>query len=241
MSVSVSGAKPRDGRAWERVQVAGRPADVFDPPGRRGAAVYLHPHGGLLGPDWPALTAALAEHRLGCVAPHAGTGWWLGPDERHLTEAVVPFARTAFGATRLAGFGVRAGGQGAVRLGFRRPDLLPVVGSLAGAFDFHEEYGRGSVLDDLYESAERARLDTAILHLNPTSYPPHVWLACAPADPWWRGNDRLHEKLAAYGVPHVADLDATAGDDPAAYLDARVGPLVAWTADALASEGRRLL
>ncbi len=234
-----------ESKTWSRVDLAGTPADVFDPPGpiagRGGAVLYLHPRGGELAPDWPALTAALTEHRLACVAPHGGTSWWVGPAERHLVDEVVPWARQTFGVAKLAAVGVSMGGSGAVRLGFRRPDLFPVVGSIAGAFDFHDRHGRGTEIDALYESAERARLDTAILHLNPTAYP-KVWLACDPTDAeWWRGNDRLHEKLTAYGVPHVADLDTEAGGHTFAYFDRMVGPLVAWAAAELAAEGKRLL
>ena len=226
---------------WTRTAIAGRPADAFDPPSRRGAVLYLHPRGGEPGSDWPALTATLTAHRLACVAPHGGRSWWVGDAERHLVEAVVPWARQAWGVAKLGAVGVSMGGQGAVRLGFRRPDLVPVVGSIAGAFDFHDRHGRGDELDDLYETAERARQDTAVLHLNPASYPPHVWFACDPTDPEWRGNDRLHEKLTAYGVPHVADLDTEAGGHTWAYFDAMIGPLIAWTATALATEGRRLV
>ncbi len=230
---------------WTRTEIAGVPADVFDPPGpkaRGGAVVYLHPHGGAGGGDWPALAVALGEHRLPCVAPHGGRSWWVGDAERHLIDAVAPWARRTWGVAKLAAVGVSMGGQGAVRLGFRRPDLFPVVGSIAGAFDFHVRHGYGGELDALYETAERARLDTAVLHLDPMTYPPHVWLACDPADAeWWRGNDRLHEKLTAYGVPHVADLDTEAGGHTGAYFDAMIGPLAKWTAAVLATEGKRLL
>jgi S-formylglutathione hydrolase len=227
---------------WTRTTIAGVPADVLDPPGRRGAVLYLHPRGGELGCDWPALAAALTDHRLACVAPHGGRSWWVGDAERHLVEQVVPWARATWGVAKLAAVGVSMGGQGAVRLGFRRPDLFPVVGSIAGAFDFHDRHGRGTEIDDLYESAERARQDTAILHLTPQAAPPHVWLACDPTDAeWWRGNDRLHEKLTAYGLPHVCDLDTEAGGHTFAYFDRMIGPLVAGAATALAAEGRRLV
>ncbi len=122
------------------------------------------------------------------------------------------------------------GGQGAVRLGFRHPELFPVVASIAGAFDFHERYGRGTPLDEMYPSREHARQDTAVLHIHGHDWPPHIWFACSPASQWYRGNDRLHEKLAAIGVPHTADLDTSAG----------VGPMLAFVLAALDRESRRL-
>jgi S-formylglutathione hydrolase len=212
---------------------------VFDPPGCRGAVLLLHPVSGPVTPDWPPLTAALNEHRLGCVAPHGGRTWWLGPAESHLTDVVLPWVRATWGRS-VAVLGIEAGGQAAVRLGFRRPDLVPVVGSLGGAFDFHRWHGRGTGLDDVYPTADAARQDTAVLHLDPQRFPPHVRFDCDPADGWWPGNDRLREKLTAYGLPHQCDLDTSAAD-PWAYFDRQIGPLVGWAADALSAAGRRLL
>lgn len=99
------------------------------------------------------------------------------------------------------------GGQGAVRLAFRHPDRFAAAASLGGAFDFQDYYGRGSPLDDLYPSREHCRQDTAILQV-PAGRAPPIWFACSPADKWHRGNDRLHEKLAAIGVEHTVVLDA---------------------------------
>lgn len=226
---------------WTRIQIAGRPAVLFDPPGRCGAAVYLHSRGGESADDWPALTAALAAHRLSCVAPRGDRSWWVGEAERQVVEEVAPWAKSTFAVNRLAAIGVSMGGQGAVRLGFRRPDLFPVVGSIAGAFDFHLRYGEGDVIDDLYDSAERARLDTAVLRLDSNNPPPQIWFACDPTDFWWRSNDRLHEKLTAHAVPHIADLDTFAGGHTLAYFNTQIEPLVAWAANAPVSAVRRLL
>jgi S-formylglutathione hydrolase len=122
------------------------------------------------------------------------------------------------------------GGQGAVRLGLRHPERFPIVASLDGAFDFHEHHSRGTPLDDLYTTREQARQDTAILHIHGHDWPPHIWFACSPASQWYRGNDRLHEKLAAMGVPHTAELDMTSD----------IKSLLLFIATALAAESRRL-
>jgi S-formylglutathione hydrolase len=61
-----------------------------------------------------------------------------------------------------------------------------------------------------------------------------VWFACPPYHEWYRGNDRLHEKLAAMGVPHVADLDTQL---PPEEL---VAPMLAFVAAGLERESRRL-
>jgi S-formylglutathione hydrolase len=185
----------------------------------------------------------LRRHRLPCVAPRGGRSWWVDrvcPEfdptltgERHLLDGVVPWvlARWALGPRAVGVAGVGTGGQGAVRLAFRRPDRFPVAASLNGAFDFHDWHGRGTPLDEMYPTRERARQDTAILHLDPHHWPPHLWFACGPDSEWYRGNDRLHEKLTAYGVPHAADLDTGAD----------VGAMLQFVVAGLEREARRLV
>jgi S-formylglutathione hydrolase len=238
---------------WSRTEIAGKPADVFDPPGAdrpRFGVLFLHPVGEELPSDNPAYTAELARHRLACCAPHGGPSWWADrvcPEfdpaltaERHLIENVLSWMRDR-GVTGIAAAGISMGGQGAVRLGFKYPDVFPVVGSVSGAFDHHELYGRGTPLDEMYRSREACRQDTAILHIDPHRAPPHIWFACDPADAeWYRGNDRLHEKLSAIGLPHTADLTTTAGGHCWAYFDKMAGPLFAFLAAALEKESRRL-
>jgi S-formylglutathione hydrolase len=141
-----------------------------------------------------------------------------------------------------AAAGISMGGQGAVRLGFKYPDRFPVVASVAGAFDYHDRRGRGTPLDEMYPSREACRRDTAILQIDPIKYPPHIWFACDPADTdWFRGNDRLHEKLTAFGVAHTVDFETSRGGHCWDYFDAISGPMVDFVAAGLAKEGRRIV
>jgi S-formylglutathione hydrolase len=237
---------------WTRTAIAGKPADVFEPDTPpRFAVLYLHPVGLESLADNAAYTAELARHRLACCAPFGARSWWsdrVCPEfdatvtaERHLLDHVMPWMRDRW-QRPVAVVGISMGGQGAVRLGFKHPALFPVVGSVAGAFDYHEWYGRGTPIDDLYRSKEACRQDTAILHINPAKYPPHVWFACDPTDiDWVRGNDRLHEKLSAVGIPHTADLDTSAGGHTWAYFDAMAQPLFEFVNAALEQQSRRLM
>ena len=198
--------------------------------------LWLHDESGVTPATDAAFTAELGARRLRCIAPHGARSWWVDrvcPEfdpvltaERHLLDNVFP----SLGTQSVAVAGVGMGGQGAVRLGFRHPSRFPVVASLGGAFDFHERHGRGTPLDAMYASRELARQDTAILHLHGHDWPPHIWFACSPKSEWHRGNDRLHEKLAAVGVPHTAELDTPA--DIEALLDFVIA--------ALERESRRL-
>lgn len=237
---------------WTRTQIAGKPADVFDPAGPpRFAVLYLHPVGLESLADNATYTAELAKHRLACCAPFGARSWWsdrvcseFDPTltaERYLLDHVVPWMRDRW-QRPIAVVGISMGGQGAVRLGFKHPDRFPVVGSVAGAFDYHELYGHGTPIDDMYRSKEACRQDTAILHVHPTRFPPHVWFACDPADAdWFRGNDRLHEKLSAVGLPHTADLTTAAGGHSWAHFDAMAAPLFAFVTAALEQQSRRLM
>lgn len=193
-----------------------------------------------------ALAAELTARRLRCVAPLARQSWWVDrvcptfdptlTPERHVIDNVLPWITSTWNIPPrgIAVAGVGMGGQGAVRLGFRYPAKFPVVASVSGAFDFHDGYGRGSPLDAMYASREHARQDTAILHVAGHDWPPHIWFACPPRGACARGNDRLHEKLSAIGVPHVADLDSSGPDERL------LAPMLAFILAALDRESRRL-
>ena len=75
--------------SWQRAAIAGKPAEVFEPPGPwRFALLWLHDEDAAAPP--PVLASLLEEHGLACVAPFGGRSWWM----------VAFFA--ALGATNLA-------------------------------------------------------------------------------------------------------------------------------------------
>jgi S-formylglutathione hydrolase len=238
---------------WTRTEIAGLPADVFDPPGEppRFAVLYLHPVGLESLAENAAYTAELARHRLACCAPFGARSWWSDrvclefhpalTAERYLLDHVVPAIWERW-QRLLAVVGISMGGQGAVRLGFKYPERFPVVASVAGAFDYHDWHGRGTPIDEMYRTKEACRQDTAILHVKQNPYPSHVWFACDPTDDeWFRGNDRLHEKLSAIGIPHTADLETSAGGHSWAYFDAMAKPMFEFVVAALEKQSRRLM
>ncbi|WP_439621759.1 alpha/beta hydrolase-fold protein [Gemmata sp.] len=233
---------------WSRTPIAGKPADHFEPPGALPFAVlFLHDESGESPAASAAVTAQLQAHRLRCVAPLAGPTWWVDrvspvfdaalTPERHLLDNVLPWVESTWGIgpRGVAVAGVGMGGHGALRLAFRHPKRVAAAASVCGTLDFHDHYGRGTPLDAMYPSREYARQDTAVLHVGGHDWPANVWFACPPTDPRHRGNDRLHEKLAAVGVPHAADLDAPGTPDDL------LAPMFRFLADALARESRRLL
>jgi S-formylglutathione hydrolase len=134
------------------------------------------------------------------------------------------------------------GGQGALRLAFKYPESFPVVGAISSAVDYHELYGQGMAIDEMYDSKEQCRQDTATLHIHPSQYPPHIFFCIDPDDTsWYRGNDRLHEKLSALGVPHEIDLTTRAGGHSWDYFNHMAERAVRFVYAGLEQESRRLL
>jgi S-formylglutathione hydrolase len=243
-------------RTWSAVAIAGKAADLYEPRGGKPRFGVVHLHGGDQQSlrDRPAFTRWFDEFGLACVCPHGRRCWWadrvctefdpaLTP-EQHVVGHVLPYCRERWGlaprAVAIQGIGM--GGQGALRIAFKRPDVFPVVGAAAPALDCHEMYGQGTPLDTMYDSKEQCRQDTALMHVPPTGYPPHIFFCIDPDDErWYRGGDRLHEKLTALGVPHEYDLTTRAGGHSWAYFNSMAERLERFVSAGLEQESRRLL
>lgn len=242
---------------WQRIDLGGKPADVYEPAGAHRpsfAVLFLHPLREETLADHPAYTGRFDELGLACVCPHAPRTWWadrLLPDfdpaltaERYLLDVVLPFFATRWGLQppAIGLLGVSMGGQGALRLAFKHPRTFPVVAAIAPLLDHHDWYGRGTSLDVLYDSKEQCRQDSALLHVDPGHFPPHLFFCVDPADErWCRGSDRLHEKLAALGVPHECDLTISGGAHTWDYFDRMAERSMRFLHRGLLERSRRLL
>jgi S-formylglutathione hydrolase len=243
--------------AWSSIDLAGKPADVYEPPGPsrpRFGVLFLHAYDTRSLRAQAPFTRLLAELRLACVCPWGDHSWWadrlcpaFDPErtpERYLRDSVVPlFAqRWGLGPRSLGLLGISMGGQAALRLSFKDPDTFPVVAALSSAIEYHELYGQGSPLDEMYDSKEQCRQDTAPMHIQPGHYPPHLFFACDPEDThWYRGNERLREKLTALGVPHECDLTTEAGGHTWAYFNHFAERSLRFLQAGLEMQSRRLL
>jgi pimeloyl-ACP methyl ester carboxylesterase len=242
---------------WSEMALGGKMVEVFEPPGAERARfglLFLHPLGLETLRGRSAFTKILDERTLPCVCPHVKRSWWTDricaefdpklSAESHVLDNVMPIFKDRWGILpRAVGiFGISMGGQGALRLAFRHPRLFPVAAGIASALDFHELYGEGSPLDDMYDSKEQCRQDTALMHIIPHDYPPHLFFCIDPDDlAWYRGNDRLHEKLSALGVPHTLDMTTQAGGHSWEYFDHMAEPTLRFLYENLEKESRRLL
>jgi S-formylglutathione hydrolase len=242
---------------WTSVGLGGKRGDIYDPrqptPPRFGL-LFLHGVGLETLTDQLAFTRLLDERNLACVCPHGRRSWWADrvcvefdprvTAERHLLDVVLPAFRERFGlGPRAVGLlGISMGGQGALRLAFKHPDLFPAVAAISAAIEYHELYGQGTPLDEMYDSKEQCRQDTAIMHVPPHHPPPHIFFCIDPDDPlWYRGNDRLDEKLNALGIAHEKDLTTRAGGHSWDYFNHMAERAIRFLYAGLEKESRRLV
>jgi S-formylglutathione hydrolase FrmB len=220
-------------QTWHSVELAGKRCDLFEP-SKPGPYVLLHLHG----EEMETLagnavsTAALEARGLRAICPHGKRSWWANricrefdeqlTPERHLLQNVVPFIATHWGVEPpgIGLSGVGMGGQGALRLAMKHAQRFPVVAAISSAIDYHNRYDRGTTIDEMYPDKEAVRQDTAVLYVHPLNVPRHILFVIDPADrEWFDGNQRLHEKLSALGIPHEYDFHTTAGGHHRDYLD----------------------
>ena len=247
---------------WSTIEVGGHACEMFAPPdpvpGR--ALIFLHDAAGGGLEELHALRDLVETARIPTLGPRAGGTWWLdrivpGFDarvtpERFVVDAVRGEAGRRWGVQPpgIALVGVGMGGQGALRLAYRHPAVFPVAAAIAPAIDFHAAMRDSHVRDDgagydalweVYGDVERARQDTAILHVHPLNWPRHQCFTSDPDDADWHdGAVRLHSKLTALGIPHVAVLEPPGGR-ATPHVDRVAADVMRFLLDALDAESRR--
>jgi S-formylglutathione hydrolase len=242
---------------WTEVEIGGKRADVFEPAGTnhpRFGILHLHGVGLETLRDRPAFSRLFDKMNLLCVCPHGQRSWWgdricaefdshITP-EKYLLNEIVPYFqdRWQLAPPAIGLEGISMGGQGALRLAFKHPKPFPAVAAISAALDYHDLYWQGTPLDTLYDSKEQCRQDTALMHIHPSQHPPHIFFAIDPDDDqWFRGNDRLHEKLNALGVAHEIDFTTRAGGHSWDYFNHMAERVVGFVYRGLEQESRRLL
>ena len=242
---------------WQTIEIQGKTADVFEPlrprdPAR--AVLFLHGHGLQTLRGNPVYTAELERHGLRAVCPHGQRSWWLPTvcPEFDVELSPLGYLRTSVLAFLAEHWGVRPpgigllgvsmGGQGVLQLAYRYPSEFPVVAALAPVIDFHEWYGHGLPLDEMFVDREAARQQTVVLQVQGLNWPRHQFLACDPADHDCRPSvERLLSKLRSSGVPFESDLVTSHGGHSWEYFNHLAGPALAFLLAALDAEVRRLV
>jgi len=240
---------------WRRALILDKPVEVFEPDAAarpRFGLIFLHDLDGKTLRDQPVFTRLLDVSGIACVCPFGDQTWWTDrvclefdprvTAERYVLDHVAPLfvERWRLGPRAIGLLGVGMGGQGVLRLAFKYPQRFPVVVAIGPSIEYYQLYGQGTPLDAMYDSQEQCRQDTAILHLPPTNPPPHVFFAIDTDDPWLRGNDRLHEKMNALGVIHVAEFTTGKGSGWE-FAEEMADSALRFVVASLETESRRLL
>ena len=234
---------------WSVETVAGKTVDTYVPSGGasyESAVIYLHDDDLVTLPQDETLSGLLDELRLICVCPHGSQSWWLDEispafDEEtspltFVREQVVAWIESRWNVDppSIGLFGTGMGGQGALQLAYRHARTFPVVAAVAPIVDFHVLYGRGGPLDELFDSTEAARQQTATLHIHPLNWPPEQLIICDPADmSRYEGCERLFSKLSSMGIPFDSDLTFSSAGDGQEILPQAVRRCLSFLSDGL--------
>lgn len=173
---------------WMQIEVGGKAVDVYEPAKKpRFGILFLHGIGLETLVDNPVYTRLLDTMNLACICPHGGRSWWSDrlcsefdtriAAEPFLLAEIVPLFKSRWNIAppAIGVLGISMGGQGALRLAFKHPKVFPAVAGISSALDYYELYGTGLAIDDMYDSRERCRQDTAIMHIPPLRFSaPHL-------------------------------------------------------------------
>jgi len=243
---------------WTSTLIAGHECDLYEPRERNAhgyVVLYLHGvHVNRLS-DKPVFEQQFAKRGLPVVVPFTKRSWWTDKicrefdprisAEKHLLQNVLPFIEQHFASKppRIGLLGTSMGGQGALRLAYKHPNIFPVVAAISPAIDFHKRYNEGDeTIPQMYPDPEAARQDTAILHIHPLNWPRHQFFCCDPTDlRWHESADRLRMKLWSLGVPHTCDLETTGGGHGFDYYNRMAERAITFLHDRLDEERRRVV
>lgn len=238
---SASGECPADSAdqsslaLWTTTAVDGHRVDVFAPGSNEdlaGCVLFLHGHGRVMLTENTTFSRLFQQHKLCAVCPDGERSWWMdrvctefSPEispQDWLLEQMLPFIEERFGIIppKIGLLGISMGGQGALQLSYRHGGQFPVVAAISPAVDFHQLYGQGLPLDEMFTNIEDARQATAVLNLNPLAWPRHQWYCCDPSDTeWLDGCIRLGMKLSSSGILHERDTVTSAGGHSWEYFN----------------------
>jgi pimeloyl-ACP methyl ester carboxylesterase len=244
---------------WSEVTLSGHKCRVFEPAApspHHYAVIYLHCSRGASLRGYPAFTRDFERYGLRAIEPVSGLSWWTNrilPEfdphvsaEAYVLEHVVPYVAERWDARppRLALLGVSMGGQGALRMAYKHPNVFPSVAAISPAIDFQKRIAEGvdPGLELMYGDAETARQDTATLHIHPLNWPRHQFFCCDPTDlRWHESADRLRMKLSSLGVPFECDLETEAGGHSFAYASHMASRVMEFIAHSLEQERLRVV
>jgi S-formylglutathione hydrolase FrmB len=244
---------------WSQIELAGHVCRTYEPasPSTHDyTIVYLHCSEAASLGNYPAFGREFDRYGLRVVEPVTGRSWWtdrIWPEfdaaisaEAYVMQHVLPFLAERWNAMPpgLALLGISMGGQGALRMAYKHPNVFPTVAAISPAIDFQKriEEGVDPGLEHMYRDAEEARQDTALLHIHPLNWPRNQFFCCDPADIRWHvSSERLRMKLWSLGVPFECDLETEAGGHSFEYACHMAPRVIGFLAERLEKERLRVV
>jgi len=244
---------------WSQIDVAGHACRLYEPPSpspHNYTIVYLHCSEVASLRGYPEFVEQFDRHGLRVIEPVTGLSWWTdhiwpGFDptisaEAYVLKHVLPFVAERWNSRppQLALLGISMGGQGALRIAYKHPNIFPTVAAISPAIDFQKRIDEGvdPGLEEMYGDAESARQDSALLHIHPLNWPRNQFFCCDPTDyRWYESADRLKMKLWSLGVPFECDMETEAGGHSFKYAIHMAERAVGFIAQRLDQERRRVV
>ncbi|QDT01604.1 alpha/beta hydrolase-fold protein [Adhaeretor mobilis] len=248
---------------WTDIEIAGHACETYEPAHlseHNQAVLYLHDRQQSSLRENRAFLDEFERHGLRVLCPLTGESWWadrihepfdtVQTAERFVLDACVPWLAEHWQVVppQIALFGCEMGGQGALRISYKHPNVFPVVAAIAPALDFqiHIELSHGRLgdpaLTKMYGEVESGRQDTATLHIHPLNWPRNQWFCADPGDYYWHDSaERLRMKLYSLGVPYEGEFDITAEATGWSYHNKMAAPAMAFLAERLEAERRRVV
>jgi S-formylglutathione hydrolase FrmB len=244
---------------WSQIELAGHICRTYEPASpnpHNYTVVYLHCSEAASLRGYPAFVHEFDRYGLRVIEPVTGRSWWtnrIWPEfdreisaEGFVLNHVLPFVAEKWQAVppRLALLGVSMGGQGALRMAYKYPNIFPTVAAISPAVDFQKRIDEGvdPGLEYMYRDTEDARQDSALLHIHPLNWPRNQFFCCDPTDLRWHDSaDRLRMKLASLGVPFECDLETDAGGHSFAYASHMAPRAIEFIAKKLEQERLRVV
>ena len=159
-----------------------------------------------------------AEHQLIIITPEGNNGWYTDSAttstdkyESYIVQELIPDVdkrlRTIAERRGRAIAGFSMGGYGAVKFGFKHPELFAFVASSSGAFDATSRTDDPSIMQAFGGADSVERKSNDVLRLA-EEFPseripqlPYFYLDCGRDDPWLNNNQRFADILRERKIP----------------------------------------
>jgi S-formylglutathione hydrolase FrmB len=187
-----------------------------------------------------------ADHQLIIITPEGNNGWYTDSAtnatdkyETYILQELIPDVDSRFRTIAdrqgrgIGGFSM--GGYGALKFGFKHPDLFSFVASMSGALDAPIRMDDESILQTFGDATSSPRRDNDVLALaanvpvEQIKQLPYIYFDCGRDDPWLRVNQRFAEILRTHNVRF--EFHEVPGNHTWTYWDQRL-PQILGTASA---------